>query len=79
MERNTALSRHAGTSDEDKDAFVTELKLNLQRFQQALDAANDQNRILQARNESKILESQQQHLLERVCSFRKRDKSLTQI
>ncbi|KAM7537145.1 hypothetical protein Aperf_G00000072080 [Anoplocephala perfoliata] len=65
VERNTALSRHASTSEEDKDAFVTELKLNLQRFQQALDAANDQNRILQARNESTILESQQQHLIER--------------
>ena len=53
-------------TDKDRDVFVSELKLSLQRTQQALNAANDQNRILQTRNESTILESEQKHLMERV-------------
>ncbi|CDS41937.1 ELKS:Rab6 interacting:CAST family [Echinococcus multilocularis] len=65
LDQAVKLSQLASVSGVDRDAFVTELKLNLQRTQQALDAANDQNRVLQARNESALFESQQQHLIQR--------------
>uniref|UniRef100_A0A5K3EGV4 GRIP domain-containing protein n=1 Tax=Mesocestoides corti TaxID=53468 RepID=A0A5K3EGV4_MESCO len=54
----------SSVSDSDKDAIVSELKLSLQRTQQALDAANNQNKILQARTESTLLECRQQHLVQ---------------
>uniref|UniRef100_A0A0R3WWM8 GOLGA2L5 domain-containing protein n=1 Tax=Hydatigena taeniaeformis TaxID=6205 RepID=A0A0R3WWM8_HYDTA len=66
LDQTVKLSQLATVSGTDRDAFVTELKLSLQRTQQALDAANDQNRVLQARNESALLESQQQHLIQRL-------------
>ncbi|VDK20105.1 unnamed protein product [Taenia asiatica] len=65
LEQTVKLSQLANVSGADRDAFVTELKLSLQRTQQALDAANDQNRVLQSRNESALLESQQEHLIQR--------------
>ncbi|KAL5110471.1 ELKS/Rab6-interacting/CAST family member 1 [Taenia crassiceps] len=65
LDQTVKLSQLANVSGADRDAFVTELKLSLQRTQQALDAANDQIRVIQARNESALLETQQEHLIQR--------------
>ncbi len=67
LSQTEKLSRMSSATGADRDALVAELKMSLQRTQQALDSANDQNRILQARTETSLLENQQQHLIQRVC------------
>ncbi|VDL95492.1 unnamed protein product [Schistocephalus solidus] len=58
------LSRMSTATGFDRDALLNELKISLQRTQKALDEANEQNHLLQARMETTMLETQQQFLIQ---------------
>ncbi|KAL7064181.1 hypothetical protein AAHC03_04387 [Spirometra sp. Aus1] len=58
------LSKMSTATGSERDVLLNELKISLQRTQQALDEANEQNHLLQARTETTMLETQQQFLIQ---------------
>ncbi|VDK70290.1 unnamed protein product [Dibothriocephalus latus] len=60
------LSRMSTATGSERDALLNELKISLERTQKALDEANEQNHLLQARTETTMLETQQQFLVQQV-------------
>ncbi|BHF62738.1 ethionine resistance protein [Sparganum proliferum] len=58
------LSKMSTATGSERDVLLNELRISLQRTQQALDEANEQNHLLQARTETTMLETQQQFLIQ---------------